>query len=123
MQIRTGQHGFTLIELVVVMAITSVLTAIVIPQYKQYRAKSFDAGARADLHNVCLSEEAYFVDNDSYKSCSNAACPSALPGMHDLTQGVQLTMTGTSTGFLGTAKHHSGSKTYSWNSANGGLQP
>ena len=120
---RSTQGGFTLIELLVVMAITSVLTAIAVPQFKQYRGKSFDAGARADLHNAVLAEEAYFVDNDSYKSCTNAACPTLLPGMHDLTAGVQLTMTGTTSGFTGTAQHVAGLKTYSWNSANGGMQP
>ena len=120
---RNSQRGFTLIELVVVMAITSVLTAIAIPQYKQYRAKSFDAGARADLHNAVLAEEAYFVDNDSYRSCANSACPATLPGMHELTVGVQISMTGTTSGFLGTASHRAGVRVYSWNSANGGLQP
>ena len=120
---KRSQHGFTLIELLVVIAIIGILSAIAIPQFKQYRQRAFDAGARSDLRNAAVAEEAYFVDNDTYKSCATTVCTTTLPGIKSLTTGVTMQMIGTATGFTGTAKNASGSGvTYSWNSSNGGMQ-
>ncbi|MCY1304751.1 hypothetical protein D9M70_545200 [compost metagenome] len=43
--------GFTLIELMIVVAIVGVLSAIAIPQFSEYRAKAGDASAKADVNN------------------------------------------------------------------------
>ena len=121
-------RGFTLIELLVVIAIIGILAAIAIPQFAEYRKRGFDARAKSDLRNVATAEEAYFVDNEMYKACADAAaCQAALPGVSSLSQGVTLAMTVTSataTFFTGTATHPKGTGvTFNWNSANGGLQP
>lgn len=63
---KNGQKGFTLIELMIVVAIIGILAAIAIPQFSSYRAKAFDKSAQSDLRNFKTAMEAGYADLDHY---------------------------------------------------------
>jgi len=62
------QKGFTLIELMIVVAIIGILAAIAIPNFLRYQAKSRQAESRTNLGGVFVSEIAYFGENARYGS-------------------------------------------------------
>ena len=64
--IGRGDRGFTLVELLIVVAIIGILDAIAIPQFSVYRTRSYNATALSDLRNIRTSEENLFADNGSY---------------------------------------------------------
>ncbi|MBX7144159.1 MAG: prepilin-type N-terminal cleavage/methylation domain-containing protein [Oligoflexia bacterium] len=122
MRIKSTQAaGFTLLELLVVLTIVSIMSAIALPQYTAYRQRAFDLRALSDLRSVALAEEAYFLDFEKYLSCANQSC-TVLPGIRVLSNGVTLAIQAGNTDFTGSATHPQGSgKTFQWDTAGGGL--
>jgi type IV pilus assembly protein PilA len=63
------QDGFTLVELMVVVAINGLLSAVAVPNFKKYQAKAKISEAKLQLSALYTAESAFFSDFNIYHNC------------------------------------------------------
>ena len=66
MKRQLSAMGFTLIELVVVMAVAAILAAIAIPNYGEYVMRSHRSNAQSFISDVASRQSQFFLDRRSY---------------------------------------------------------
>ncbi len=64
-------RGFTLIEVLLVVVIIGISTAIAIPKFAATKDKAKLASLKTDLRNYMTAEEAYFSDYSQYGTSGN----------------------------------------------------
>jgi len=97
------EGGFTLIELMIVIAIIGVLAAVAIPQMTGVKETANIGGAEAELKSLQTIMEMYYVRNDSYPAGTNVTIASlglseVTPGMETGPRGVDYEYTQVSSG-------------------------
>ena len=63
---RKHMRGVTLLELMIVVVIISILTAIAYPSYRQYVARAKRNEAKAGLLQISTLQERFYLQNNSY---------------------------------------------------------
>jgi prepilin-type N-terminal cleavage/methylation domain-containing protein len=109
--------GFSLIELLVAVAIISVLVAIAIPQFALYRSRSADTQMKSDLKNAATAMESYFAEYRVYPSTLTQIAAVGFRQTNEVTLTISVT---SPSAYTLTASHPSGTQaSFTYDSSTG----
>jgi type IV pilus assembly protein PilA len=107
-----AMHGFSLLELLVVVAILGILVAAALPRFAEFRAAAYDSRSQQDLRNLAAAEELYRATSPTY-----ATDAAALQGFA-ASEGVDINVeSADETVFVATASHPAGTRDFRWDSS------
>lgn len=81
------QRGFTLLEMMVVVAIIAILAAILIPNFTHARAQAATSACMGNLKTIATALELYYTDKQSYPAASNTAIDGSATGSGGMLEG------------------------------------
>ena len=121
---RKGRKGFTLIELMIVVAIIGILAAIAIPQYANLRKKGMHASAKSALGNLARAQDMYYnreVERGNPGTYAGAIAD--VISWFTPEEGVTVTiLAADSDSWSATAKHSGAPEIFTYDYSGGGLQ-
>ena len=112
-----NSKGFTLVELLISIAIIGILAAVGIPQYTQYKVRAYDAHSKQALKDMHLLCNAYWLDTDTLQGCDLPKIKEATYGFNQNTDVLATLPPSPLDNFCASAKHNSSPNTYSIDSA------
>ena len=77
------QQGFTLIELMIAMAVTAILAAVALPAYNDYVRRGMLVEATNNLSDMRVRMEQFYQDNRTYAGGGLNGCGAAAPAAGD----------------------------------------
>lgn len=87
-------QGFTLVELLIVVAIIALLAAMAIPQFAAYSQRAVRSSMVADAKNAFIMQENYLAENQTYRAISATTGPASIPlGLDNLKVSASNTLT------------------------------
>lgn len=104
-------NGFSLLELLVVVAIVGILAAAALPKFGAFRAAAYDSRAQQDLRNLAAAQELYRATDEVYASSIEDL--SGFQASEGVTVAIE---SADADAFLASAFHSSGSRDYAWTS-------
>ena len=66
MHMRKHMHGMTLMELMIVVVIIGIITAIAFPNYRQFVARAKRTEAKAALLQIATNQERFYLQNSTF---------------------------------------------------------
>lgn len=106
------QHGFTLIELMVTVAIIGILAAVAYPSYTQYIVRANRSAAQSFMFSVNNKQEQYMLDARSYAGGSTALTDLGMTVPADVSSRYTISVTCTMPTAVGNCTALAGAPTY-----------
>ena len=112
-----SESGFTLIEMLIVIAIIGILASVAIPQYSQYKIRGYDAQTKQALKNMHLLCNAYWLDTSTLRGCDLSKIKEPTYGFNQNADVVATLPPSPRDNFCASAKHNDSPNTFSIDSA------
>jgi len=112
-----SESGFTLIEMLIAIAIIGILASVAIPQYNQYKIRGYDAQTKQALKNMHMLCNAYWLDTSTLQGCDLSKIKEAAYGFNQNADVVATLPSLPQESFCASAKHNDSPNTFSIDSA------
>ena len=105
--------GFTLLEMLIAIAIIGILAVVAIPKYNQYKVRGYDAHSKQALRDMHMLCKAYWLESSPLQECRLPIIKKAAYGFNQNPEVMANLPSPTADNFCASAKHNESPNTYS----------